>query len=143
MADIYHDFPIAAPAVRVYEAVTTPHGLDTWWTERSAGQPTPGAEYELWFGAGYDWRAVVTKASAPAEFELEMTKADSDWVGTRVGFRLAGTADGTLVQFYHTGWPLANEHWRLSSYCWAMYLRILRRYLEHGEQVPYEKRLDA
>ena len=25
----------------------------------------------------------------------------------------------------------------------AMYLRILRRYLEHGECVPYEDRLDT
>lgn len=26
------------------------------------------------------------------------------------------------------------------THCWAMYLRILR---EHGESVPYEKRLDV
>jgi len=31
----------------------------------------------------------------------------------------------------------------VSCYCWAMYLRIMRRYLEHGESVPYERRLDA
>jgi uncharacterized protein YndB with AHSA1/START domain len=31
----------------------------------------------------------------------------------------------------------------VSCYCWAMYLRVLRRYLEHGERVPYEGRLDA
>jgi len=24
-----------------------------------------------------------------------------------------------------------------------MYLRILRRFIEHGERVPYEQRLDA
>jgi hypothetical protein len=35
------------------------------------------------------------------------------------------------------------ERYRISSNCWAMYLRILRRSLEHGESVPYEKRLDA
>jgi hypothetical protein len=27
--------------------------------------------------------------------------------------------------------------------CWAMYLLILRRYVEHGEQVAYEERLDV
>jgi hypothetical protein len=36
-----------------------------------------------------------------------------------------------------------SEHYRISCYCWAMYLRILKRYLEHGEQVPYAKRLDV
>jgi hypothetical protein len=42
-----------------------------------------------------------------------------------------------------TGWPVDNEHWRISCYCWAMYLRLLRRYLEHGEIVPYERRLEV
>jgi len=72
-----------------------------------------------------------------------MTQADPDWLGTRVGFRLEGRADTTRVGFYHTGWPTPNEHWRISCYCWAMYLRILWRHLEHGEEVPYERRLDA
>jgi hypothetical protein len=26
---------------------------------------------------------------------------------------------------------------------WAMYLRVLKRHLEHGESVPYERRLDV
>jgi uncharacterized protein YndB with AHSA1/START domain len=142
MPDIYHDFSIKAPAQRVYDAVTTPRGLDAWWTKRATGQPALGAEYELWFGPEYDWRATVTRCKPASEFELEMTSADPDWVGTLVGFRLAGGPDRTQVQFHHTGWPAANEHWRVSCYCWAMYLRILRRYLEHGERVAYEDRLD-
>jgi len=32
---------------------------------------------------------------------------------------------------------------RISTHCWAMYLRILRRHFEHGESVPYEDRLDV
>jgi hypothetical protein len=49
----------------------------------------------------------------------------------------------TAVNFYHTGWPQKNEHYKISSYCWAMYLRILKRHLEYGESVPYEKRLQV
>ena len=143
MADIYHDFPINAPLQRVYEAVSTPQGLDAWWTQRCTGQPVEGAEYELGFGPGYDWRARVTRLMPATEFELELTRADPDWLGTRVGFHLGGREGVTDVRFYHTGWPTPNEHWRISCYCWAMYLRILRRHLEHGESVPYEKRLDV
>jgi hypothetical protein len=36
-----------------------------------------------------------------------------------------------------------SAHYRTSSFCWAMYLRLLKRYVEHGEVVPYEKRLDV
>ncbi len=143
MADIFHDFPIKAPLDRVFQAVSTPQGLDCWWTQRSAGEPAEGEEFELYFGPQHDWRGRVTRCVSGSEFELEMVHADKDWMGTRVGFRLQSQAGTTLVRFHHTGWPSANEHWRISCYCWAMYLRVLRRYLEHGESVPYEKRLDV
>ncbi len=143
MADIFHDFPIKAPLGRVFEAVSAPHGLDCWWTKRSKGIPTEGAEYELWFGSEYDWRAEVTRCVPNFEFELRMKRADGDWNGTRVGFRLEVRGDLTWMQFDHIGWPEPNEHYRISCNCWALYLRILRRYLEHGEFVPYESRLDA
>ena len=143
MPDIYHDFPITAHIEPVYAAISTPAGLDCWWTKRCRGNPTEGAVYELWFGPEYDWRARVTKAHHASEFEIQITDAHPDWLNTRLGFRLGHDGKSTNVHFYHTGWPEANEHWRISCYCWAMYLRIMRRYLEHGDVVPYENRLDV
>ena len=143
MADIFHDLPIDAPVSRVYDAISTPAGLDAWWTKRSAGTPREGAEYELGFGPDYDWRATVTRAVAGSEFELGLTRADADWLGTRVGFTLEPRKAGTWLRFRHSGWPDVNEHYRISCNCWALYLRVLRRYLQHGETVPYEFRLDV
>jgi len=143
MPDVLQDFPIKAAPDRVFQAVSTPEGLDRWWTLRSSGTPSPGAEYELSFGPGYDWRAKVTRSVPGSVFELEMVRADDDWVGTRVGFLLEERQDATWVRFHHTGWPSANEHYRSSCNCWAMYLRILRRHLEHGDFVPYGSRLGA
>jgi hypothetical protein len=124
MVDILLDFPIKAPMDRVFRAVSTPQGLDTWWTKRSAGRPHEGEEYELSFGPDHQ-------------------HADSDWIHTRVGLRLERRGAVTWVRFHHTGWPSASEHFRISCNCWAMYLRVLRRSLEHGESVPYEGRLDV
>jgi len=143
MPDILHDFPIAAAPARVFDAVSAPAGLAAWWTERSSGRPALGETYELWFGPAFDWRALVTRCTASVEFELEITEADRDWRGTRVGFRLDGRDAGTQVRFHHAGWPASNEHYRVSCYCWAMYLRLLRRHVELGEVVPYERRLDV
>ena len=145
MPDILNDFPIKAPIGDVFRAVTSPQGLDEWWTKRSKGTPLLGSEYELWFGPEYDWRARVTKYSPPSVFELEMVGAGADWFGTRIGFELERAGAATQVRFYHhhLGWPEANEHYRISCHCWPMYLRILRRHLEHGESVPYEQRLDV
>ena len=143
MPDVFHDLPIKAPLDRVFQAVSTSHGLDCWWTKRSVGKPSEGAEYELWFGPQYDWRAQVTRCVTNAEFELRIMRADADWIDTRVGFRLEDRNGVTWLRFYHTGWPSPNEHYRISCNCWALYLRILRRHLEYGESVPYESRLDV
>lgn len=142
MPDILNDFPIAADVARVFHAITTPEGLDAWWTVRASGAPRDGAEYELWFGPEYDWRARVTRCVDNAGFELLITSADADWTGTRVSFQLEQRPSGTTwVRFAHLGWPEANEHFRVSSHCWALYLRILRRWLEHGAVVAYDDRL--
>jgi uncharacterized protein YndB with AHSA1/START domain len=143
MADILHDLPIKAPARRVFEAVSTPAGLDQWWAERSGGTPAPDATYDLGFGPDYQWRARVTRFTPDTDFELELIAADDDWIGTRVGFHLEPRGDRTWLRFSHTGWPSTNEHYRISCNCWALYLRVLRRFLEHGETVPYEQRLDV
>jgi uncharacterized protein YndB with AHSA1/START domain len=143
MPDITHDFPINAPPAQVFRALSDPKLLDEWWTQRSAGKPALGEAYDLDFGPGYAWRAQVTKCVLNVEFELTMTAADADWMGTRVGMQLKPIDGGTQVRFAHSGWPNGNEHFRISSFCWAMYLRVLKRHLEFGERVPYEKRLDV
>jgi len=144
MADIVQEFTVKAPQERVFEMFATPKGLDAWWTKSSSGEAREGAEFKLDFGPGHEWRAKVTRCNPGWVFELLMMNAQEDWQRTRVGCELQPDHhDATRVRFYHIGWPKQNEHWRVSCFCWAMYLRLLRRYLEYGEFVPYEKRLEA
>jgi uncharacterized protein YndB with AHSA1/START domain len=143
MPDVFHNFPIKGSLAQVFRAISTPAGLDSWWSLRSAGEPGPGAEYKLVFGPDYEWLAVVSRYLPNTEFELELTRADSDWQGTRLGFLLEMKDGVTQVRFQHLGWPEENDHYRISCYCWAMYLRLLKRYVEHGEVVPYDDRLEV
>ena len=143
MAEILHQFPIKAPAQRVYQAVATPQGLDAWWTLRAEGEPVEGASYQLWFGSEYDWRAVVSRCVPGEAIEWEITAAHEDWMGTRVGVTLEERNGGTLVRFYHANWAEPNEHFQISSYCWATYLRLLKRYVERGEFIEYMDREEA
>lgn len=143
MADICHDFPIKGSAAQVFAAISSPEGLNSWWSKTCTGTPCEGAEYDFGFGPGYDWRAVVTQCLPDSVFEFEMTQADEDWTGSRLNFKLGGNESITNVVFRHSGWPQENEHFRISCYCWAMYLRHLKRYVESGETVAYEERLDV
>lgn len=143
MPDILQDLPLRVPRGRAFAAVSTPAGLNSWWTEEAAGRPELGAAYALRFGPEYAWSAEVTRCAPDAEFELTLTRADADWLGTRVGFVLETRGDHTWLRFRHAGWPAANEHYRVSAHCWALYLRLLRRAVECGEVVAYEDRLSA
>lgn len=143
MADIQLSFPIFRDAPTVYAAMTEPAGLDAWWTHDSQGVPAMGAPYQFGFGPDVRWTGNVTQCDAPQRFEWTMRDADADWQGTRVGFALTPFDGGVQVEFHHRGWPEENAHFRISCYCWATYLRILKRHLEHGEQVAYDARDNA
>jgi uncharacterized protein YndB with AHSA1/START domain len=143
MATIYHDFNIRAEQSAVFELLSTAAGLDHWWTQHCSGKSQLGSTFELSFGEGYVWTALVTKLIPDQEFELTMIKADSDWEGTRIGFQIEQGPGSVIIRFSHQGWPAENQHYRLSSYCWAMYLRLAKRFLEKGERFPFENRLSA
>ena len=143
MADIFQTFTIKAPPQKVFEGISTSEGLDQWWTKNSEADQRIDGKYLLDFGPGYTWKAAVSKYDPNREFELLMTDADADWDGSKVGFFIEDKNGSSEVNFYHTGWPENNKHYKISTYCWAMYLRILKRYMEFGEKVPYEKRLSV
>ena len=143
MADIFHNFPINAPSAEVFLAISSPAGLNNWWTDTCQAVPGAGAEYEMGFGPGYDWTAVASKFVPDSEFQFTFTKADKDWQQTVIDFQLVEKSGVTEVTFGHLGWPELNEHYRISCFCWAMYLRLLKRFVEFGEVVPYAQRLDV
>ncbi len=143
MADIVHNFPIKGSPDKVFDAISSPQGLNSWWSDSCEATPGDGALYQFGFGPGYDWSAVVTQWNPGKAFELKLTAADDDWRETRVGFQLNSSDGVTEVRFHHLGWPEANEHYQISCFCWAMYLRLLKRYVEFGEVVPYKDRLDV
>lgn len=143
MPDLFHNFQIKAPLNKVFEQVATSAGMANWWSEQSSGPTVLGETIHLHFGKEYHWTAMITKLVPDNRFELTITKADPDWMGSKIGFRLRKQEETTNVEFYHTGWKEDNEHYRISNYCWAMYLRLLKRYLEFGEFVQYEDRLEV
>ena len=143
MPDILHRLPVRASAARVFKMFATPAGLNEWWTQGAAGTPEPGATYHFDFGPEFAWEGEVTACEPDQWIEWQMTVADDDWADTRVGVRMTMSGDVTTLDFYHAGWRHANAHYRTTNGCWAAYLRVLRRYLEHGEQVPYAERLNV
>ena len=126
---------------QVFQNIATARGLAQWWASGAAGHMELGAMVELDFGVDYRWQAQVTEMVPPVEIELTFTKADPDWLDTTVKFQLVQLTEAVEVRFWHKGWKEANHHYSVSCYCWAMYLRVLKRFVEHGEFVDYADRL--
>ena len=141
MHAILHNVYIRATSNRVFEAMTTPAEINQWWTLESGGKPVLHSKYRFYFSPANDWKAEVTQVTDLTSIEWKMTIADSDWTGTSFGFTLVTQPDMVRVEFYHKDWKTTNEHYRMTSYCWAMYLNLLKRYLEKEEIVPYNERI--
>ncbi|MFN0014871.1 MAG: SRPBCC family protein [Saprospiraceae bacterium] len=140
MAKIQHQFVVSAPAENVFRAFCTPEGLNSWWTLQSAGSPVKGTLYTFFFGSEYDWRASVIRVQPNRALTWQMTMAMEDWMPTRVGFRLRENNGKTTVYFFHEGWQKANEHFRITNFCWGRLLAGLQNFVETGAVVPFEKR---
>src|SRR3981189_316720 len=113
MLDILLDFPVFAPVATVFDAVSTPAGLDRWWTVRSAGRPIGGTTFALVLVRGYLWQRIVRNSEPPLLFELKIEDAVSDWLGTHVRFELNVVGDEhTVMRFAHTGWGALTHHYR-------------------------------
>jgi uncharacterized protein YndB with AHSA1/START domain len=138
--NIYHNFNIKASTKDVFDAVSLPKHLDNWWTLKSSGHPELNAEYNLNFTDTYDWYCKVSKIKTNTSFHLKMLKADKDWNPTTFGFEFEANTIGTMVRFSHVDWPKNNDHFKHSSFCWALLLNGLKNYVEKGIIVPFEER---
>lgn len=137
---IFHNLIIKASTKEVFDAVSQPKHLDNWWTLKSSGIPKLGTEYNLNFTDEYNWYCKVSKVELNKTFYLSMTKSDKDWNPTTFGFTLESTDNGTLLNFSHVNWPESNNHFKHSSFCWAMLLNGLKNYLEKGVIIPFKER---
>ena len=143
MPEIVHFFVVNETPETVFPLISTADGLNTWWTKTCEGRPLIGEKYKLGFGQDYQWEAVVTEIVDRKSFEMRMTKSDTDWNKSILRFELTPGVHNTSVRFFHHGWPDKNEHFHISNYCWAMYLRLLKLRVETGLIIPYDKRLDV
>jgi hypothetical protein len=108
----------------------------------AAQQPTIGETHAPIFAHAYDRRATVTRCELNNAFAL--TRAFNEiWNGNRLSIDLVPARYGAHVRSAHRGWTEANDHYRTSSSCCAIYLRRTKRHIENGEQVLYAIPLDV
>ncbi|MEM7551836.1 MAG: SRPBCC domain-containing protein [Bacteroidota bacterium] len=138
--DIHHDLQINTSPKKVFDAISMPKHLINWWPEKCTGKPGLNSEYNFHFTDEYNWYGKVSKCEPNTAFHIKMTKADEDWNPTSFGFDLIEDNGKALVKFWHRGWPECNDHFRRSSFCWALLLKGLKDYVEKNIIIPFEER---
>ena len=137
---IYHNLLINSSLDKVYEAISLPKHLINWWPLKCSGIPELNQEYNFNFTEEYDWYGVVAKVDKDESFHIKLTKADADWQPTTFGFELEKTTSAVRLRFSHRNWPECNNHFKYSSFCWALLLQGLKEYVETGKVISFEER---
>jgi uncharacterized protein YndB with AHSA1/START domain len=140
MYDIYHDIQVSARPQEIFDAISTPQGLNAWWTVRSSGVPVVGSTYNFYFSEDYNWSAEVSSYDQNGSISFRMTYATNDWINTRLNFIILQQDGYCILRFEHKGWQEPSDHYRRTSYCWALYLKCLKDYVENGIIKPYNHR---
>ena len=141
MNTIFHDLVIKSNKEKLFYAITTEDGLNAWWTLKSKGNCSIGEEYQFYFSEAYDWYGRIDKLKLFELVEFKMVKAGSDWMDTVLSFELIDQdSEHTKLRFEHRGWIEINDHFRRTSYCWALYLHCLKKYIEDKVIYPYGER---
>lgn len=145
MPQILHRVGVRASPAKIYEALTTPEGLASWWTREVRAEPKVGANCAFTFrvkGGSHVTNMIVKELDRGETVAWECVGGPTEWLGTRVTFGLEPDGDRTMVRFEHSGWKGATDLFAHCSAKWAFYLFSLKSYLETGKGTPNPDDLD-
>lgn len=132
LPDIRYTLLLHAPISRVWEAITTPEGLYTWFM-RNDFQPKVGSEFTLHTPSG-DSSCRVTKLAPPNHVAFTWGE---DWI---VSFHLEEVDGRTAFTLVHSGWeankqmqarePSSTTYDKMNEWWNTILLDHLQKYVE-------------
>jgi len=137
MEEINHRVGIAAPASKVFNALTTDEGLSQWWTTDTSGAGDVGSVIAFRFnGMGPDFEVVELEKDSLVRWK-HSGEVPGPWMGTEVSFKLKSDGHQTHVLFTHSNWQQRTEFMAHCSTKWAVFLLSLKDAIETGEGKPF------
>jgi uncharacterized protein YndB with AHSA1/START domain len=103
---------MTAPVSKIYEALTTKRGIQSWWTESCDVGSTVGSQITVRFGPTFALMqieslqsdAVVQWQVIDSHLEVPGLVRTDEWIGTKINFRLEPESDSaTRVRMDHIG----------------------------------------
>jgi uncharacterized protein YndB with AHSA1/START domain len=138
--DLIHRIGIAAPAEKIYRALTTEEGIKGWWTTDVKLDPNVGGTAVFGFMQhAVEFQMRIQELTPPSLVRWQCEGGNSpDWIGTTQEFQLEPPADGeVLLKFCHGGWKSGGDHCYYCNTTWGHLLVGLKEYAERGVKNPY------
>jgi len=137
MVDINHRVGIKAPAEKVYLALTTNKGLESWWTNDVYGAGGVGSIIEFRFnGGGPDFAITQLIENNRVEWTHSGNMPEA-WIGTKITFQLCSEEAQTWVRFTHSNWRESSDFMAHCSTKWAVFLLSLKDAVEANQGKPF------
>jgi len=135
MAEIRHNVIIKATPEKVYKAVTTQEGIESWWCKHTTAKPELGFVNIFIFGK-FRNEMKVTELVPDKKTEWECINSIDEWIGTKVSFDLEERNGNTLLRFTQRGWRAITDTFAGCNYDWALFMKSLKSYCETGVGTP-------
>lgn len=135
MEAIRHYLVIKTSPEKVYNAVTTREGIESWWCKNTTAKPEVGFVNVFTFGKDRS-EMKVTELVPNKRTSWECINAIDEWIGTRIVFQLEEKDGNTLVRFAQEGWRRATDTFAECNYFWALFMKSLKSYCETGAGSP-------
>ena len=133
--DIRINVVIKATPEKVYSAVTTQEGLESWWCKQTTAKPEPGFVNVFTFGKYRNEMKIIT-LTPNKKVEWKCINSIEEWIGTEVSFDMEEKDGKTIVRFAHAGWRAVTDTFAGCTYDWAQFLKSLKSFCETGSGTP-------
>lgn len=126
---------IKAAPEKIYNAITTQEGIESWWCKHTTAKPEEGFVNIFVFGK-FQNEMKVTSLIPDKKVEWKCINSIEEWVGTTISFELEVKERNTLVRFTHAGWRAATDTFAGCTYDWALFMKSLKSFCETGTGTP-------
>lgn len=135
MSEINHDLTINAQSETIYHALTTPEGLQAWFTAHVKGSGKVGTNWDLDFTNQpfFSWQILTAEKSHIA---WKCLQGPGNASGTEVEFTLAPDANKTILTISHRGWTAGDPKFTKCVDIWRTLMNCLQHYCETGKAAP-------
>jgi uncharacterized protein YndB with AHSA1/START domain len=140
MKSIHHVVDIDTPTTTIWAALTTAHGLASWWSTRLRTPKADIGVQQHWsFGRDFNPVMEITTLDECRELVWRCVAGHDPWKDGTFRFQLAELDDGrTRLRFWQDyAVELDDDSYGIYNFNWGYYLESLRLFCTTGAGKPF------